>query len=122
MNDQIQYSGKGLIHFLTFVFRLFYFLFIIAIIITVLFAGFALINLNDPLGFQVPVDFHLYFSHKEELGVSNLGNNESAVFSIAYALGNVKLSNVPYSFLAFYSFIAIALYFQRSYFYPSGLP
>jgi hypothetical protein len=75
----------------------------------VFFTGYSLLNLNNPDGFQVPVDFHVYFSHKEELGVSKIGDNESSVFSIDYALGNVKLSNIPYSFLTFYSFIAIVL-------------
>ncbi len=106
MDNQKPFSGKGLVNFLIFFFHLSYYILWVITIITIFIMGLSLININNPTGF-LGLDFHVFFSLDEELGITHWGEDQTSEFSIVYAMGNVKLSNVPYSFMVYFCLMAL---------------
>ncbi len=110
MNAQQPITGKGLIKFLIFVFSAFYYILWFSLVLVVVIEFISLSKIFDPSGFPIPIDFTVFFSLNEELGVANWGVGGNTNFSINYAMGSIKLSNAPNGFIALYCLMALALF------------
>lgn len=110
MDNQESYTGKGLINFLSFFFRLFYYAFWVLIAFTLFFMVFSLINLDEPSGLPTPLNLGVFFSLDDAIGETNFVNNGGTNFFISYATGNIKVTNVPYSFIVLFCFLALVLF------------
>ena len=103
------YSGVLLPIILLFIFRLFYVLIWIAIAVMSIICIVSIFNLNETAGFPRPTDFRIYFSWLDEAGVARWGDEVTSTFYISDAIGSIKLSNIPYDFMAIYSLMSLLL-------------
>lgn len=110
MNAQQPIFGKGLIKFLIFVFRAFYYILWFCLVVVVVIEFISLRKIFDPVGFPIPIDFTVFFSLKEELGTATWDVNGNTDFSINYAMGNIKLSYAPNGFIALFCFMALSIF------------
>ena len=110
MNTQQPISGKGLIKFLIFVFRAFYYILWICLALVVVIEFISLRKIFDPVGFPIPIDLTVFFSLKEELGTATWDVNGNSDFSINYAMGSIKLSYAPNGFIALFCFMALSIF------------
>ena len=102
-------SGVLLPIILLFIFRLFYVLIWIAIAVMSIIFIISIFNLNETAGFPRPAGFRIYFSLLDEAGVARWGDEVTSTFYISDALGSIKLSNIPYDFMAIYSLMSLLL-------------
>lgn len=110
MDPQKTISSKGLIKFLIIVFKAIYYLLWFCIVVVLILEFVSLRLIFDSVGFPIPIDFTVYFSLSEELGVTTWDINGGSSFSINYAIGSIKLSKVPNQFMALYCLMAFALF------------
>ncbi len=110
MDSQKTISNKGLIKFLIIVFKAFYYILWFCIVVIVVMEFVSLRKIFDPAGFPIPIDFTVYFSLSEELGVTTWDIDGSSSFSINYAMGSIKLSFIPNQFMALFCLMALTLF------------
>jgi len=110
MNARQPITGKGLIKFLIFVFSAFYYILWFCLVLVVVIEFISLRKIFDPSGFPIPIDFTVFFSLNEELGVANWDVGGNTNFSINYAMGSVKLSYAPNGFIALFCFMALSIF------------
>jgi len=110
MDKQKPYSGKGLINFLSFFFNVFFYLLVVITIITIVFMGYSLLSIQNPEGFQPPVNFQVFFSLEDDMGNTHWNSEVNSSFSIAYAMGTAPLPHVPYGFMAIFCLMAIIMF------------
>jgi hypothetical protein len=110
MNPHKPISGKGLIKFLIFAFRAFYYILWFSLVVVVIIEFISLRKIFEPTGFPLPIDFTVFFSLNEELGITAWDTDGNSNFAINYAMGSVKLSYVPNGFIALFCLMAFLLF------------